>query len=230
MHWFVSLITHIETLCRFLVRKHNRFYLPVTEMRAEYKFLRSKRGLERRSSCFENITEAVTAGGGGKLSGGRGGWQGKIWGDGRGRWIFSLKTSAAQETGHEHSHFPVWACQFLHNLVSFPLSNPFLAGSHEWVGLQGTGLSCVGAAAGKSEQSTAVSVPLFCLGPLVVVFALYTELQSNPVAVLSFDQLVEIIDLPLGYLFLPNITWPTYLCSEPTSDHKSLVHCSPKGK
>lgn len=174
MHWFVSLITHIETLCRFLVRKHNRFYLPVTEMRAEYKFLRSKRGLERRSSCFENITEAVTAGGGGKLSGGRGGWQGKIWGDDRGRWIFSLKTSAAQETGHEHSHFPVWACQFLHNLVSFPLSNPFLAGSHEWVGLQGTGLSCVEAAAGKSEQSTAVSVPLFCLGPLVVVFALYT--------------------------------------------------------
>lgn len=88
-----------------------------------------------------------------------------------------------------------------------------------WVARQW--LNWVEEAARKSEQFTTVIFPPFlfrtCCGHLCV-YVLYTGLQSNPTAAMPFHQLVEFIDLPLGYLFLSNITWPNYLCSEPTTD------------
>lgn len=60
--------------------------------------------------------------------------------------------------------------QSLHALASLPTSNPSLVGSHdEYAGLQGNGLSCVEKVAGKSEQFAAMSVPLSCVGPPVVI-------------------------------------------------------------
>ena len=167
----------------------------------------------------------MTARNGGKPSGESRRWQRENWGRGRARRTFLFKTSIAQEPGDESiASYQSPGTQSLHALACSPTSQPFLAGSHEWaapphgVARQWAELCWRGRWKRWAIEGCDCS-PILSFAPCgTFVSTCSADLESNPTAVLSLDQLIEFIDLPFGYLFLPYITWPKYSYSEPTSD------------
>lgn len=152
-------------------------------------------------------------------------------------WIWSLETSSSEwgrgERGSEHS-VSVWGPSVppppssLSHFQLFPCRKL----PHHMTTLQSNGLSCVGEADGRGEQSTTVIVPppFRASFGYLCVHTLSIALQSNSTAVLSLNPLAEFIDLSLGYLFLPNITWPNICVLNLFLIHRTLIYCSPKCK
>lgn len=160
MCWFVSLITHVETL----FWHDNSFYLAIIEMRAgNWNFL-----VVRRSRCFENRDwdsdgqrrwetlwrerEATRRG----LRSWRElrSWQGqaRVLSQGLG----STRGRGWMNTASSWSEDP----QSCRALAPFPTANPFCARGHECTGWLGSGLSQAEDDTGRRGQSTPVVAPL----------------------------------------------------------------------